>query len=110
MGVLSVLAGLRCGWSVQSVFKIFFQFQLYLVGGLILEQKPSDKMAETTERKDNLEYIWKKDLPPNYYPKLQILTAQEIIDGNTFNTPHTMMNIKNYRNTNPSMFRIKSSF
>ncbi len=51
------------------------------MGGLILEQEPSDKMEETAERKGELKYLYKKDLPPSYYPRLQILTAQEIIDG-----------------------------
>ncbi len=67
------------------------------MGGLILEQEPSDKMAETAKRKDNLEYIWQKVFPSNHYSKLQILIVQEIIDGQLFDLPPAMMEIKKYR-------------
>ncbi len=36
------------------------------MGGLILEQDPSDKMAETAERKGDLKYMYKKDPLPYY--------------------------------------------
>ncbi len=49
------------------------------VEGLILEQDPSDKMVETAERKGELMYIWKKELPPNYYPKITNINST----GNT---------------------------
>ncbi len=68
------------------------------MGGLILEQELSNKMEETAERKGDLMYIWKKDLSPNQFiPKLQILTAQEIIDGQLFDLSPTMMQIRKYR-------------
>ncbi len=69
-----------------------------VMGRFILEQEPSDKMAETAERKGNFNVIsYKKDLPPNHYPKLQILTAQEILDEKIFSTLSTLLGIRAYR-------------
>ncbi len=39
-----------------------------VMGGLILEQEPSDKMVETAERKGNLEYIMEKRHPSKSSP------------------------------------------
>ena len=77
-------------WGTMEKEKAF-------MGGLILEEEASDGMEETAENKGNLEYTWKEDIPPNEYPKIQILTAQEIIDGHTFSTPPTMMEIRDHR-------------
>ncbi len=89
-------AMLRELWGTMEKEKAF-------MAGLILEEEPSDQMEETAERKGEFKYLWKDDMPPNSYQKIQILTAQEIIDGNAFDTPPTMLQIREYRK-NPELF------
>lgn len=73
------------------------------MGGLILEADPSPRMEEAAEKQKKLSYIFKKDIPPMQYDRVQILTAQEIIDGETFDTPPTLEEIKLFRKQ-PSLF------
>ncbi len=83
-------AMLRELWGTMEKEKAF-------MAGLILEEEPSEQMEETAEKKGEREYIWKDDMPPNQYQCIQILTAQQIIDGHTFHTPPTLMQIREYR-------------
>jgi site-specific DNA-methyltransferase (adenine-specific) len=51
------------------------------MGILILDTDPSDNMVSIAQRQGEIEYLFKKDLPPNIYYKVQIITSDEIIDA-----------------------------
>ena len=67
------------------------------MGGLIIEADPTPQMEITAQSKGKLEYQYKPELPPKIMDKIQILTAQEILDGNRFDTPPTQKEIQFHR-------------
>ncbi len=66
-------------------------------GGLILDKDPSEAMLKTIYNSKKITYQYAKELPPQYFDTLQILTSQQIIDGAKFDLPPTINKIKKYR-------------
>ena len=69
-------------------------------GCLILDKDPSDKMLINISQKKKIEYQYSKQMPAQYFPSLQILTSQQIIDGAKPDIPPTINKIKVYRKGN----------
>ena len=69
-----------------------------VMGGLIMDKDPTVKMEMSVDQKGDLEYNYHKDLPPSFYSKVQILTSQQIIDKEKFNTPPTQTQVQLHRN------------
>ena len=67
------------------------------IGVLILDIEPTDKMELTAQKAKQIRYQLRSDLPPQEYDRVQILTADEIIEGVKFDCPPTMLKIKQYR-------------
>lgn len=64
------------------------------MGGLILDADPTPNMEITADSYGHFMYRYSDDVPEQPYSRVQILTAQEIIDGQCFNAPPTMQAIK----------------
>ncbi len=67
------------------------------MGGLIVDADPTQGMETLAKSQGRLEYIFAERMPKNVYDKIQILIAQEIIDGNRFSTPPTLKAIRLHR-------------
>ena len=67
-------------------------------GGLILEAEPSENMEVVAQNKGQFIYRPMENMPPQYHDCVQIRTVQQIIDGDVFDVPPTLENIKLYRN------------
>ncbi|MDE0472875.1 MAG: hypothetical protein OXH57_13155 [Ekhidna sp.] len=52
---------------------------------------------QTAQKKGQIEYSIRKDMPPVFYDKVQIITVDELLDGHLFNTPPTLKEVKLYR-------------
>jgi len=63
----------------------------------ILDVKPTEKMEEAALRAKTLQYQLRADMPPNEYDRVQILTADEIIEGVMLDCPPTMQAVRKFR-------------
>ena len=68
-----------------------------VMGVLILDADPTEKMEEAAVKAGSFKYSFRDDMPPNFYDKIQIITSGEIIDGNSISTPPTLAAIKLHR-------------
>ncbi|MGI9298727.1 MAG: DNA-methyltransferase [Gammaproteobacteria bacterium] len=62
------------------------------MGGLILDREPSKEMRRTADGGKTLSY--RQGRYSAHFPTVQILTADEVLDGKRFNTPPTLMEAK----------------
>ena len=67
------------------------------IGVLILDVEPTEKMEEAAKKAKQFKYQQQKDMPPKEYDRVQILTADEIIEGAKIDCPPTMQTVKQYR-------------
>ena len=54
-------------------------------------------MEEAALRAKTLQYQLRADMPPNEYDRVQILTADEIIEGVMLDCPPTMQAVRKFR-------------
>jgi len=95
--VFSVKTGEQCKPEMIRELIGTMQIKNADVGVLILDRDPSSGMEITAQNKGQLQYSYSKDLPPRFFDKVQIITAQEIIDGNKLDIPPTMQDIRIHR-------------
>ena len=63
-------------------------------GCLILDKVPTQTMLTSLINKNKIKYQYSTNLPTQYFPTLQILTSQQIIDGAKLDLPPTIQRIK----------------
>ena len=95
--IFSVKTGEQCKPEMIRELIGTMQIKNADVGVLILDRDPSQNMELTAQNKGQLQYSYNKDLPPRFFDKVQIITAQEIIDGNKLDIPPTMQDIRIHR-------------
>ena len=67
------------------------------MGVLVLDRDPTLAMENAAERAGNLKYQPLSDLPPKSYSQIQIVTANEVIDGAKVDCPPSMQAVRQYR-------------
>lgn len=95
--IFSVKTGKSVAPAMVRELRGTMQQEKAVMGGLILDVNPTAKMEEGAERVGIFQYSLEttEGVAKQDYPKLQILTAQEIIDGKRFTHPPTLGQKKN---------------
>ena len=66
------------------------------MGVLVLDSDSTPKMESAAASAGRFNYQLKPDLPPKEYEKVQIVTADEVIDGAKVDCPPTMQAVKRF--------------
>ena len=75
------------------------------MGVLVLDSDPTLKMEAAATSAGRFNYQPKPDLPPKEYAKLQIVTADEVIDCAKVDCPPTMQAVKRFRKAQKDLFQ-----
>lgn len=67
------------------------------MGVLVLDGDPTAKMEAAADSARRFSYQPITDLPPKEYARVQIVTANEVIDGAKVDCPPSMQAVKRYR-------------
>jgi len=92
--VFSVKTGDQCKPEFVRELVGTMKLKKAVMGGLIVDKDPTVNMEIIADKKGELEYSYAKGLPSLYFPKVQILTSQQIIDKMKFNTPPTQIQVQ----------------
>ena len=74
------------------------------MGVLVLDSDSTPKMESAAASAGRFNYQLKPDLPPKEYEKVQIVTADEVIDGAKVDCPPTMQAVKRFRKAQQELF------
>lgn len=91
--VYSVKTGKQCNPEMLRELKGTMQDYEAVIGILILDKDPSEKMEISASRAGEIEYSYTKDLPPHRFSKVQIITSGEIMSGRSIKIPPTMKEV-----------------
>ena len=77
------------------------------MGVLIIDSDPTPAMEKLARESGVVKYQQDKDIPPKEYDKIQIITAQEVIDGGEIDCPPTLQEVKQYRDLHRKQIKLK---
>ena len=96
--MFSVKTGNQCNPAMIRELVGAMKIHNAIFGGLLLDKEPTDEMEALAKKQGEFKYQYSKLMPEQYFNKVQILTADEVIDKKKFNTPPTLNEIKLFRN------------
>ena len=95
--VFSVKTGNQCNPEMIRELIGTMKINNFEFGGLILDKDPTDEMINLAEKQGEYEYVYADEIPPQRFKKVQIITADEVIDKKEFILPPSLTKIKSYR-------------
>jgi len=101
--VYSVKTGKQCSpFMIRELKGTMIEHQA-VIGVLILDKDPSDNMDITASKAGQIKYSYKKELPPSFFDKVQIITSGEIMSGREVSMPPTMKQVMEHRGKTKQM-------
>ncbi len=73
------------------------------MGVLILDTDPTEGMEKAAEKAGQFKYQQANNMPPKNYSRIQIVTADEIIEGAQVDCPPTMQVVRDFRKAQQEM-------
>ena len=101
--VFSVKTGKQRGPVLVRELRGTMKNERASMGVLVVDREPTPAMENAADKAGEFTYHPIVDLPPKHYAKVQIVTANEVIDGARVDCPPTMQAIKRYRKSQTEM-------